>query len=290
MWTVHAPGFQHSFGALMLLLTSFTLALVLSAEAQTESLLYTFADASEGGNPPAGVIFGPDGNLYGVGREGGDLNCPLTLGDGCGVVFQLMRNADGSWSENVIYAFTGGTDGALPTSPLVSDKAGNLYGTTYVGGTHFNCSGYACGTIFELSPASSGTWNFTVLHDFDGADGAFNIGGLILDGAGNLYGATFEGGTGNCHLYLHCGTVFRLSPTSSGQWTETVLHDFAGGPDGGQAEGTLVLDSSGNLYGTTLFGGLRPLQLFQLRNCLRTIAKLRWLMDTHGDPQLHRNR
>src|SRR5258708_22175585 len=152
MWTVHAPGFQHSFGALMLLLTSFTLALVLSAEAQTESLLYTFADASEGGNPPAGVIFGPDGNLYGVGREGGDLNCPLTLGDGCGVVFQLMRSADGSWSENVIYAFTGGTDGALPTSPLVSDKAGDLFGTTYAGGPPFNSNGHARRTYFMLAP------------------------------------------------------------------------------------------------------------------------------------------
>jgi uncharacterized repeat protein (TIGR03803 family) len=144
----------------------------------------------------------------------------------------------------VLHRFTGGSDGAYPFSgDLVFDKAGNLYGTASAGG--LGCQ-YACGTVFELSP-SMGSWTETTIYSFTGGnDGEYPAGGVIFDKAGNLYGTTQEGGsTGG-------GTVFELTPSGSG-WTETTLSTF--GSDGYHPQGGLIFDSSGNLYGTTVFGG-----------------------------------
>ena len=124
---------------------------------------------------------------------------------------------------------------------LIFDAAGNLYGTTYTGGT------YNDGTVFELSPSAGGGWSETVLHSFDpdGSDGLFPQSGLIFDAAGNLYGTTIGGGT------YDYGTVFELSPTPGGGWTERVLYSFGNGTDGAYPFYAAIFDAGGNLYGTT---------------------------------------
>jgi hypothetical protein len=148
----------------------------------------------------------------------------------------------------------------------VMDKAGNLYGVTAYGGTgDCTLAGVpgGCGTVYELSPPQTkgGQWTYASLYSFkSGKDGYLPLGNLVFDGAGNLYGATyFGGGKGTtCNPdYQYCGTVFELSPpkTKGGKWTEKVLHSFAGGTDGANPNGGLVLDSKGNVYGTTYIGG-----------------------------------
>lgn len=160
-----------------------------------------------------------------------------------------------------LHQFTG-LDGGYPIGNLISDSAGNLYGTAEDGGLQnaagcvsiaFNVQGY-CGTVFKLSKSSGGGWTTTILYQFTGgADGGSPYAGLAIDREGNLYGTTAFGGT--CPFAFGCGVVFKLSPTSSGPWTETVLYAFQAGNDGGVPESQLVFDSSGNLYGTTLSGG-----------------------------------
>jgi uncharacterized repeat protein (TIGR03803 family) len=146
----------------------------------------------------------------------------------------------------VLHSFTGKTDGAHPAlGSVLRDAAGNVYGTTVAGGSSA-CPNGGCGVVFKLAP----TGKETVLHSFTGrADGANPLAGLTRDGAGNLYGATFAGGSTVCAG--GCGVVFKLAPTG----TETVLHRFTGGVDGAKPLAGLVRDNAGNLYGTTSGGG-----------------------------------
>jgi uncharacterized repeat protein (TIGR03803 family) len=145
------------------------------------------------------------------------------------------------------------SDGNLPSSPLLKDSAGNLYGMTSTGGAH------NFGTVFRLSPTSTGSFNETILYSFKGgsADGALPEGSLVQDSAGNLYGVTEAGGI---HATVcsastpGCGVIFKLTPTKTGSWTETVLHRFTG-TDGGNSFAGLVRDSKGNFYGATSVGG-----------------------------------
>jgi uncharacterized repeat protein (TIGR03803 family) len=158
-------------------------------------------------------------------------------------------------TEKVLYSFQGGSDGAEPNGPLVADAAGNLYGSTGIGGS--GSCGEGCGTVFQLSaPAQpGGAWTKTVLYSFQGgSDGAAPESDLIFDAAGNLYGTTLKGGDKGSD-----GTVFELSPPAQpgGAWTETVLYRFQGGDDGEYALPGLIFDQAGNLYGTTVFGGGR---------------------------------
>jgi uncharacterized repeat protein (TIGR03803 family) len=151
-----------------------------------------------------------------------------------------------------LYSFVfGGTDGDFPNGSLVFDSAGNLYGTTVAGGK------YGRGTVFELSPVAEGPWTETILYNFGEApgDGRGPAEGVVFDQAGNLYGTTYAGGItgGTCPSY-GCGTVFELSMSGS-QWSETILHSFAGGTDGEDPESAVTLDAAGDLYGTTLGGG-----------------------------------
>jgi len=148
--------------------------------------------------------------------------------------------------EGVLHSFNNnGTDGYAPYASLIADTAGDLYGTTHGGGA------YSGGTVFELSPKAGGGWTETVLYAFgNGTDGAFPFGSLIRDAAGNLYGTTVQGNYADVN-----GTAFELSPAAGGGWTETVLHVFGNGTDGLKPTGRLVFDGSGNLYGTTLYGG-----------------------------------
>ena len=148
-------------------------------------------------------------------------------------------------TEKVIYNFAAIPDGHLPVGPLTADSQGNFYGTTDQGG-----NSNSVGTVFELSPDGHGGWSEKVLYSFcsvGGAsclDGAYPLGSeLAIDGMGNLYGTTYSGGTGNW------GTVFELSPEGEG-WSEKVLYNFTGQLDGSNPQSGVILDSSGNLYGT----------------------------------------
>jgi uncharacterized repeat protein (TIGR03803 family) len=197
----------------------------------TESVLYSFTGGSDGADPWAGVIFDSAGNLYGTATAGGAY--------GAGVVFQLTPNSDGTWTEGVLYTFTGGSDGADPAAGLIFDSVGNLYGTVEDGGL------YGYGDVYELTPSSGGTWTQSVLHQFTGGkDGSkpLNHAVLIFDATGNLYGTTYQGGA---HGF---GVAYELTPTANG-WQEKVLHSF--NRSGLDSEDGLTLGPAGVLYGTT---------------------------------------
>ncbi len=224
-------------------------ALLGSAWASSEKVLYRFhgKDGRGGGS----VVLDSRGALYGATVYGGSA-CP---GLGCGVVFQLTRDAKGKWHETVLHDFAG-TDGDNPVGSLVADKAGNLYGTTAYGGAN-GCTGLGCGVAFELVKGKGGSWTYAILHYFTGqeGDGLWPYAGMIFDSQGNLYGTTSGGGNYSaCSNEGGCGVVFELTPDGKGSWAETVVYAFDGS-DGGGPDGKLTFDSLGNLYGTTYYGG-----------------------------------
>jgi uncharacterized repeat protein (TIGR03803 family) len=200
-----------------------------------ETVLHTF-NGTDGGLPIlAPLVADAGGNLYGVTQgycyRGTCAN---------GTVFELSLRPNGSWGMKVLHSF--GHIG-LPSAGVIFDKAGNLYGTTSNGGPQNCAAGLAgCGTIYKLARGAT-SWTFTNIHTFSYADGAYPMGNLIMDGAGNLFGTTGGGGGTN-----NGGVAFRLSPTKTG-WKETLLHAFGAAGDG-QEPSSLVLDASGNLYGS----------------------------------------
>ena len=276
----------------------------------TETVLHRFcsqANCSDGSEPEAGLIMDGAGNLYGTTVEGGTLGCSLAT-DGCGTVFKIAPDG----TETTLYTFcplANCTDGANPRAGLIMDGAGNLYGTTYVGGANPNCNGgrvTGCGTVFKVSPGGTETVLYSFCSQANCSDGSEPWGGsLIFDGSGDLYGTTTGGGVGTgCGGEGGCGAVFRLAPDgtetvlysfcasgncSGGDFplaglimdgagnlygttadahgaagvvfelapggTETVLHTFTGGSDGAAPEAGVIMDSAGNLYGTTEYGG-----------------------------------
>jgi uncharacterized repeat protein (TIGR03803 family) len=226
-------------------LAVFTVMLVATtmSAATHEKVLHNFnVDGTDGYGPGAGLMLDAAGNLYGTTAEGGIYNCN---GRSCGIVFELTPVAGGGWTEKVLHNFNG-TDGNFPMASLIADAVGNLYGTTFMGGT------YGYGTVCELTRGASAMgWTEKVLHSFNGTDGAAPYAGLIRDAAGNLYGTTSAGGT---HTSIYCtsgcGTVFQLIPTVGGGWTQKVLHNF-NGIDEYDPEAGLIFDATGNLYGTT---------------------------------------
>ena len=261
---------------------------VFRIKGKKEEVLYSFAGGADGSDPQAGLVMDAAGNLYGTTSGGGSA--------GNGTVFELAAptGKGGQWTETVLYSFGTGTDGATPVGGVDLDAAGNLYGTTSLGGTDGD------GTVFELSPGTS--WTETILHSFQNADdGATPYAGLISDAAGNLYGAATDGGTngggtvfelspsngswnfsvltslpgwgvsgtfrdlmldtsGNIYGATHCdgandaGTIYELTPAGSGNWTYTLLYTFTGGSDGLYSISNLVM-KHGKLYGTTINGG-----------------------------------
>jgi uncharacterized repeat protein (TIGR03803 family) len=205
---------------------------------------FSGSDGAEGagaGGIVPGIIMDSHGDIYGATYFGGASNN--------GVVFRLHKSA-GVWNEFVLHQFTG-ADGTNPDAPLVMDASGNLFGTTSAGGA------YGLGVAFETSRAS-GRWQTRVLHHFAGLsiDGAYPNAAMLIDPAGNLYGTTAGGGTGNACTVGNangCGTAFELQPHGNG-WKEITLHNFLAQGDGG-APGGIIRDAAGNLYGGALFGG-----------------------------------
>ena len=206
----------------------------------TLTVLYSFTGGLDGGQPYKGVTLDSRGNLYGTTVTGGTGGCE----GGCGVVYKLTH-AHGSWSQSVIYSFTGGSDGSGPGSPVVFDKQGNLFGATPVGGAN------GLGTIYQLKPKKDGTWKLAVVHTFTGGnDGAGGSAGrLLFDIVGNIYGVATSGGAHGS------GTAFELSSVQHGKWKLKTLYAFKGQPDAGFPYGGLIFDSAGNLYGTTYYDG-----------------------------------
>jgi len=203
--------------------------------------LYTFRGPkhNDGQGPNGDLVFDAVGNLYGTTYTGG--SCLW-----CGTVFELSPGPT-AWTEKVLYSFQGPPDGGTPVAGVIFDGAGNLYGTTTSGGS------LGWGVVFGLSP-NAGNWTETVLYSFTGlSDGRYPVGSVTLHNGG-LYGATESGGSTNPNCEGGCGVVFELSP-SGGEWTEQVLHDFTFSPDGAMPYGGVISDSSGNLYGTTIYGG-----------------------------------
>ena len=249
-----------------------------------EIQIHSFGTGTDGAQPIGGVVLDSAGNLYGTTSLGG--------ASGNGTVFEEKRSGH-TWTESVIYSFTGGNDGANPPAGVTVDAHGNLYGTSSLGGANGG------GVVYELSPSNSG-WTQTVLYTFQGlSDGQNPVGGVVLDRAGNLYGTTFDGGVngggtvyelspssagwtfttlysftggyggpynkltlakGSIYGFTNSeganglGSVFKLTP-SNGGWTFTDLHDFTGGSDGALPYGSVAVDSNGNVFGTAAVGG-----------------------------------
>lgn len=273
------------------LLYVLAIALVLVISANAEKVLYSFSGGSDGGSVYSGVVIDQAGKIYGTASSGGAYGCgvvyQLTLvagawtetvlhnfngaaGDGCspyaglmidaagnlygttfyggatnqGTAFELVKNA-GTWSETILHGFGATiTDGTNPYGGLVLDNAGYLYGTTENGGK------FSSGTVFRLRKLVTGKWAEVLLHQFNYTAGGAPLSTLTFDSAGNLYGTTEYGGR-----YQH-GTVFRLTRTPTGGWGFKMLHQFnpATG-DGYLPQSGVVVDASGSVYGTTLYGG-----------------------------------
>jgi uncharacterized repeat protein (TIGR03803 family) len=205
-----------------------------------ERILYSFGTIShDGASPNVGLLPGSHG-FYGVTSAGG--------ANGRGTIFHLVpaSNPADPWIETILHNFAG-ADGAFPSSDLVMDSEGNLYGTTLLGGAN------DVGTVYRLTPPtmSGGTWTESVLFSFGGPDGSSPFGRLQLDGDDVLYGTTSGGGASQA------GTVFRLiAPEQPGDsWTESVLYSFSGGRDGGSPEAGVIIGNQGRLIGTASTGG-----------------------------------
>lgn len=211
------------------------------------STLYQF-QSYDGAYPQTAVTLAPNGVLYGSTGLGGRCG-----GFGCGTVFSAApgprapMTALTSWSEQVLWGFSGGNDGGPYPSEVIFDGAGNLYGTT-VGGA------YSAGNVFEMTPSGQ-YWNESILYTFTGGSDGLYPHGVVFDSQGNLYGATRQGGNNDCSPYQGCGTVYELTPSGSG-WTKTILHVFDQNTEGG-GPGHVILDQAGNIYGATR-GAVNP--------------------------------
>ena len=226
-----------------------------------ESVLHVFQQgvshcagkSTDGQYPADGLIMDNSGNLYGTTFYGG--------ADDTGTVFKLAPTTSGPWKETILYTFLIIKDpdaGGNPYAGVVMDSAGNLYGTAMSGGNDQGASGL----VFELSPTTEGEWKEAVIHNFPTpryVDGEEPYTGVLLESAGNLYGATYVGGgeqEADCPDFDGCGTVYKLTPSGGGTWSQTILYAFQNSTDGGQLyDDVLSMDAEGNLYGAAFTGG-----------------------------------
>ena len=215
-----------------------------AAHGQSFSVLHDFR-VSDGDQPSSGLTMDFAGNLYGTTEYGGLLNCDGGGPPGCGVAYRL-RKVNSSWILSVLYEFPGNNNNFLPTSPrdITIGPSNVPYGTTWQGGSNY------AGTLFHLQPSPNGTsganapWVYTLDHDFGRGNDAAQPTQVVFDSAGNIFGAAEDGGAKNL------GVVYEITPSGK----ETILYQFLGTPDGGNAHG-VALDEAGNIYGTTIVGG-----------------------------------
>jgi uncharacterized repeat protein (TIGR03803 family) len=209
-----------------------------TAHGWRQRVIHAFTGNKDGAVGSLGLLlFDAAGNLYGVTELGGT--------HGAGAVYKLSPTPRGAWQTTVLYDFKGAPDAANPYGGLIFDAAGNLYGTTYFGGTS------GMGTVFQLIPGPNGSWQENVLYNFQGGtDGSLPTTTLVFNAAGSLYGTTSTGGRPSCD----CGTLFKLT-LSRGSWNEKIVHFFGKGRDGSSPNYGLKFDQAGNLYGTTPVGG-----------------------------------
>jgi uncharacterized repeat protein (TIGR03803 family) len=211
----------------------------------TEKIIHDFADDGTDGYNPEGndLVFDSKGNLLGCATSGGS--------HVYGVIYELTPQVNGTWTETILHNFGAAGDGAGPRGGLIPDASGNFYGTTS-SGTPTNTSSLS-GTVFELSPASGGTWTYSQLYGFQ-SSGAVNAGGLLgspaFDSAGNIYGTSYSGGAN------FLGTVWEISPpaTSGGAWTGQILYSFGTNPDANYPYGSVTIVGN-TVYATTTRGG-----------------------------------
>jgi len=216
------------------------------------STTWTYTDLSNfnptvGYAPPAPPIWDGKGNMFGTTTDGGITQPACWTFAGCGVIFEMTPNQDGTWTYHILHRFASyATDGQSPYGGLAMDASGNLYGDTVYGGTHNQ------GRVFKLT-FSGGHWKETTLYDFPKcADGCYPAGTPVFDQAGNLY-ATASGGLADCGGYT-CGVVFKLTPQQNGKWKYSALYKLRGTDGDGLPYG-VIIDDKGNLFGTTSAGG-----------------------------------
>ena len=211
----------------------------------TQSVIHAFTGGEDGSGPGARVAVDKRGSVYGMTPTGG--------ANGLGTIYVLHPKANGSYKLRVVHTFTGGSDGSSGSAGKLLLRGGHIYGAATTGGEN------GSGTVFELTPARGGEWDFKTLYSFQGApDGVFPYGALLFDAAGNLYGTTYYGGANGL------GAIYQLSSDGAGGWSETVLYSFKSGTDGNSSISNLASDAAGNLYGTTSEGGLGSGAIFQL--------------------------
>ena len=233
--------------------------------------IYSFTGGTDGWDPTPGLIFGPDGALYGTTVYGGSGSCPGCSCQGCGTVYKLQPSSSPcrsplcAWQETILYNFApSASDGGLPAAGVSFDAAGNLYGPTSNGGGSGFCGDEGCGVVYKLT-RSNGTWTESVLYKFGGGfyGGAPNA-PVIFDSAGNIYGTEVLGG--------RYGSIYELTPSGSG-WNGSVIYRFQDGADGQYPSGLLM--DAGNLYGTTLGDQSGGLSVYKL-----SFTGGQWMHDT----------
>ncbi len=217
----------------------------------SEKVLYSFQGNADGAYPYCTLVIDANGNLYGTTSAGGPI-----AGRQYGTVFELSPNG-GEWTFNVIFTFTDlYNTGAHPRAGLAMDSVGNLYGTTYSGGRTNR------GTVFELQPPPvGGQWTESILSSFPNNPNEWSdqVAVPVFDSKGNIYGTLSTGGsTQDCVSSGYCGAVFEQIPNGTGGWNTAYIHQFnlnKTPKDGASPQAGVVLDSLGNVYGTTELGG-----------------------------------
>jgi uncharacterized repeat protein (TIGR03803 family) len=253
------------------------------------TILHSFcpkSGCSDGSLPMMGLAIDPSGNLYGSSREAifeisphgdawgfrvlynggsdssllldkaGNLYGAFGRGTGHGGAISELIHGSGGWTLKTLYNFCPNIpciDGEAPNA-VIWDAAGNLYGTTQLGGKGITGD---WGTVFELRHTANDGWKHRLLHSFQAfpGDGEVPYAGLVRDSSGSLYGTTSTGGKYTCYN-AGCGTVFKLARDSQGHWKETILHSFRQDKNGEGPGGGVVFDKAGNLYGVTADGGI----------------------------------
>lgn len=238
------PRFKFRKRLYLGLATVLTLLVRVSVAQRKDVTLHVFTGGTDGGNPTAALAADQNGNLFGTTWDGGSL--------GNGVIFEEIAPATstGSWTYSVLYNFTGKNDGCCQYSAPALDGAGRLYGVTN--------NGLPGGSIFQLTPAGSGTWDFALVANFQDPTTYATETPLSFDKAGRIYAASYYGGLSGCNYSGGCGNIVQLTPpaTQGGTWTQKTLYQFTGGSDGGNPSSPLISGPKGVFYGSAAVGGL----------------------------------